>query len=103
MTLQEAITEAAKDSARVGANELALALLAEVGKAQRGTAQELRTVSQMAAECPAFSVPALRMMVKRAEVNGLDRAGAIVRRPDTNAPLFHLARFSKWLEGGRQR
>lgn len=60
-------------------------------------AKNLRTIPQMVEECPAFSEAALRKLILRAPLNGLEPA--IVRLG--RRVLIDYARFNRWLEDNR--
>lgn len=57
---------------------------------------ELRTVRQLAEECPAISLHALKHIVHKREVNGLLDYKAII---SLGRRLYiHKGRFEEWLE-----
>ena len=60
-------------------------------------AENLRTVSQLVDECPAFSEGAIRKLIMRAPLNGLEPA--IVRLG--RRVLIDYRQFNRWLEGRR--
>ncbi len=60
-------------------------------------AKNLRTIPQVVEECPAFSEAALRKLILRAPLNGLEPA--IVRLG--RRVLIDYARFNRWLEDNR--
>lgn len=70
-------------------------LLGELRKLDRSEASKLRTVAQMAEECPAFPESRLRHLVDRAATNGLLDSGAIVRKG--GRVLIHRERFDSWV------
>ncbi len=69
------------------------------GSAPATEAKNLRTVPQMVEECPAFSEAALRKLILRAPLNGLEPA--IVRLG--RRVLIDYAQFNQWIEGNRGR
>ena len=62
-------------------------------------AENLRTVTQLADECPAFSAGALRKLIMRAPLNGLEPA--IVRLG--RRVLIDYRQFNRWLEDQRRQ
>ena len=62
-------------------------------------AKNLRTIPQMVEECPAFSEAALRKLILRAPLNGLEPA--IVRLG--RRVLIDYSQFNRWIEGNRGR
>ena len=61
------------------------------------TAEQLRTVRQVAKRCPGFTEPAVRKLIFDAERNGL--AAAIVRIG--RRVFIDLEKFDEWLEKHR--
>ena len=59
--------------------------------------ENLRTIAQVAQQCPAFSESALRKLILRAPLNGLEPA--IVRLG--RRVLIDSERFSEWLNQHR--
>ena len=55
--------------------------------------ENLRTIAQVAEQCPAFSEAALRKMILRASVNGLEPALVRLGR----RVLIDRERFNEWL------
>ena len=60
--------------------------------------ENLRTIAQVAEQCPAFSEAALRKMILRAQFNGLEPA--IVRLG--RRVLIDSERFNQWLNQHRE-
>ena len=61
-------------------------------------AAKLRTVKQLAEECPAFTEWSLRKLVAQGELNGF--GGAVVRVG--RRVLIDRERFDDWLESRRE-
>ena len=66
-------------------------------RAPATSAKNLRTVPQVVEECPAFSEAALRKLILRAPLNGLEPAILRVGR----RVLIDYERFNRWLEDQR--
>ncbi len=67
------------------------------GDATPTDAKNLRTVPQVVEECPAFSEAAIRKLILRAPLNGLEPAIVRIGR----RVLIDYKSFNRWLE--RQR
>lgn len=63
------------------------------------TASNLRTVRQLAAECPAFTEAAIRWHVYRAPENGLTKLGAITRVG--RRVLIDREKWDEWVSRGQ--
>ncbi len=79
---------------RVVANQASVAVrTGSSGAAAPGLLARLRTVEQLAAECPALSVRTLRYWISRADELGLGRAVLRVGRK----VLVDVEQFERWL------
>jgi hypothetical protein len=61
-------------------------------------AQNLRTVRQLAEECPAFSEWSIRKLIAQAELNGLSKSVVRLGR----RVLIDRKHFDQWLESHRE-
>lgn len=60
---------------------------------------DLRTVRQLASECPAFTQDALRWHIFNAKDNGLHAVGALVRLG--RRVYLRKSAFDRWVSGER--
>ena len=94
MTLDAIVNEAIDRAAAQVTERLADAVLERAGKVKPHDLTQLRTVKQLAAECPAISESLLYSWIRHADTNGLGnavlRAGGKV--------VLHRERLFKWLE-----